>query len=362
MLVSGDADRVGQQTEFNPLFHCVLDFFPARGQLVHRTAIDDIDLFSAQAHGAACSVHSHVSAAHNGHAAHLLDGGWVVRAEGLHQVHARQELVGGIHTLEVFTGDIHKVREPRAGADKHRFIAHLEQLVDGEHLADDHIGFDFNAQCFERVNLLLNNGLGQTEFRNTVDQHAARRVQRLKHRDFVSLACKIARAGQAGRACADDRNFVPVGFGHDGLFGAVRHMPVSGKALQTADGDGFALHAANAFAFALRLLRADTTANSGQGRGLRQNLIGFFKLARFDLLDEGRDINGNRAAADAGLVAAVQAAGRLIHRLLGRITQRHFVEIARADFRLLRGHGILFKAHVWHLGHTSLNRLQVSSY
>ena len=71
---------------------------------------------------------------------------------------------------------MHKAGESGARADKDRLKAVGKQLVDGQHLADDHIGLNLHTERTQRVDLLLHDALRETELRNTVDEHAARQM------------------------------------------------------------------------------------------------------------------------------------------------------------------------------------------
>ena len=154
---------------------------------------------------------------------------------------------------------MHEHRKTRAGADEHGLEAVLaHQLVDGHDAADDHVRLDLDTEGLQAVDFLLHDGLRQTELGDTVDQHAAGKVERFKHGDIVALLGKVARTGEAAGAGADDRD-----------------------------------------------LRADAAADSGEGGGLVDDLIGALIVLFGDLLDEFGDLDLHRAAGDAGMVLAV---------------------------------------------------------
>ena len=171
-------------------------------------------------------------------------------------------------------------------------------------------------------------------------------MQRLVHGDLVAQLCQIARSGQAGRTRADDGDLVAVGFRHDRGSVDVFTVPVGHEALQTADADGLVLDAAGALALALALLRADTAADSGQGRGAVDDLIGGFEVALGHMADELRDVDADRAAGLAGLVLAVDAALCFVYGHFGGIAKCHFLKVLVADVGVLRGHGALFRVHI----------------
>ena len=85
----------------------------------------------------------------------------------------------------------------------------------------------------------------------------------------------------------------------------MRIVPVSNKALEPADTDGFALDAADALALALGFLGAYTAADCGESGGLADDLICAFKIAGFDLLDELRNMYIYGATLNTGLILTV---------------------------------------------------------
>jgi len=129
----------------------------------------------------------------------------------------------------------------------------------------------------------------------------------------------------------------PLGGGGNGLGMYVVAVPVSNKALQTADADGLALDAAHALTLALMLLRADTAANGGQRAGLRDHMVSSFEITLGYMLDEAGNIDLNRAAAAAGVVLALQAALGLVNGHLLGIAEGDLFKVFIADIRLLAG-------------------------
>ena len=191
------------------------------------------------------------------------DGRFTVGAIGFHQVHTGQKFVGGIDALEIFAGDAHEARQPRARTDKHGVKPFLaQQLVDRNGSADNGVGCNFHAECTQPVYLLLDDRLGQTEFRNAIDQHAARRVQCFKHRHGIAAPCKVTGAGKSRRSRTDHRHAASVLL-HCRLCSTafMRIVPVGNKAFESADADRFALDAAHALSLALIFLRTDASAH-----------------------------------------------------------------------------------------------------
>src|SRR5699024_10372558 len=231
-------------------------------------AVDDIDGLGPEALGAAGGVHRDVAAADNRDRAGLHDRGGAAFLVSFHEVDAGQILVGRVDALEAFARDTHEAGQAGAGGDVDGLEAIvLKEFVDDQHLADDHVALDIDAERAQAVNLLLDDVLGQTELGDAVHQHAAGHMQRLVNRDGVAHLGQVAGDGQTGGACADDRDLVAVRGRLFGRGGVVLTVPVGNEPLQPADADGFALDAADALALALGFLRADTTADGRQRAG-----------------------------------------------------------------------------------------------
>lgn len=122
-------------------------------------------------------------------------------AVSLHQIAARQKFIGRIDALQVLARHVHEVRQAGAAADEDRFVSLIEQVVHRFAAADHGVCLDLHAHLAQTVDLVLNDRLGQTEFRDTIHQHASGDMQRFENRDMISFFGQIARAGQAGRSC-----------------------------------------------------------------------------------------------------------------------------------------------------------------
>ena len=133
----------------------------------------------AEALGGAGGVHGDVAAADGGDALALEDGrvgaGELI---GGHQVHAGEVFVGGIDALEVLARHVHEHRQAGAVGDEHR-VELLAQLRQGVGAADDGVADDLHPGLLQPGHFFLDDLLGQAEFRDAIDQHAARLVQGL---------------------------------------------------------------------------------------------------------------------------------------------------------------------------------------
>ena len=327
----------------------MLYFFLTCGHFFQTAAVYYVYVLGAQTLSAARRVHCNVAAADNRNACVLLDRSVTLRLVCLHEVNSGEELVSGVNALEVLAGDIHESRQTCAGTDEYSLEALLEQLVDFDGASYNDVGVYLNAHSDEVVYLVLNDGLRQSELGDTVNENAACEVERFENSNVIAELSEVARACQTGRTCADDGYLVTIRSGNSGSLCCVRIVPVGNESLKTADSYRLALDAAYALALALGLLGTYASADSRQGAGLVDNLISALKIALLNLCDEFRNVDGNRAAALAGLLGAVQAAVCLVDSLLLGVAKSYFLEVLVADVRVLNGHFVLLKAHVRHL-------------
>ena len=135
-------------------------------------------------------------------------------------------------------------------------------------------------------------------------------MQRLEDLDFIAQFRKVARAGQPGRAAADDGDLVPVAGCGLCRGGAVFELPVADEAFEFADGDRFAFDAQDAGAFALRFLRADAAADRGQRTVAGDDVGGLLQLPGVQGSDEVGDADADGAGSHTAGIPAVQAARR----------------------------------------------------
>lgn len=161
----------------------------------------------------------------------VVDRGVGVFLVRLHQIDAGQVLVRGVNAVCVLTRNTDKGRQACAGANENCLVTVTEQLVDGLRTAYNEVQNKLNTEILQRVDLLLHDGLRQTELRNAVHEYAAGGVQCLENSNLVAHACQIACTGQTGRACTNDGNLVTVGLRLYCLFGAVFARVVGYKAL-----------------------------------------------------------------------------------------------------------------------------------
>ena len=288
------------------------------GHLGLGAAVRDDGALGTQALCRTDSVHGNVAATKDHDLLGVLGGGVVLRElVRLHEVHAGEVLVGEVHVGQVLAGDVEELGQAGAGCHVNGIEALLvEKLVGVGQVAHHGVELKLDAQLLEAVDLALDNGLGQTELGDAVDEHAAAGEERLEDGDVKAVTRKLAGAGDAGGAGADDGDLLAVGGLHLRLASKLRL--VAQEALELADGHGLGLLAADAAALALVLLRAHATADCGEHRVLVDDVESGAKVLLANLLDELRDLDVDWAALDAEGLLAVHAALSLGQRhLLG---------------------------------------------
>ena len=306
-------------------------------------------------------VHRHISAADHDDLLSALDRRIRILPIGLHQIISREELIRGVDAVRGLTRNIHKLRKPRPGPEKDRVEALLiQELVHRDGSSDQNIGLDLHSELFHILDLRDNHPvLWKTELRDPIEKHAARLMEGLKDRHLVAELREISRAGQPGGTRSDDGDLPAVRL--SGLRGdiAVLPRPVGHIALELSDRDRLSLDPSHAHTLALRLLRADSSADSGKGRGAGDDIRRLLNISLIDLMDELIDLNGDRTADYTAGVFAVQTAGGLLLRLGIVIAEADLLEIGGAHLRILLRNRNLVLHHIHSHSLTSDHPLQL---
>ena len=138
---------------------------------------------------------------------------------GLHQVRSGQVFIGGINPDQVFPGQVHEDRQPGAHAHVDGVKTLLgHQFFYGLGPADDRVADDLTAQLLQNVDLGLDDGLGQPEFRNTIDQDPAGFMKGFKDGYVMPFEDQVPGHGEPGGAGPDNGNLFAGGFGLVGQF------------------------------------------------------------------------------------------------------------------------------------------------
>ena len=201
-----DLDRRVEEEELDPLLLRVADLLDAGGRLRLGAAVDAADRRRAEALRDAQAVHRGVAGADDRDA--LAEGDRrVLEREDVpaHEVHAGEELVRRVDLARVLAGDADERRGARADAEEHRVEALLlDELRDGEGLADDLVGLDLHALVGELLHLAVDDLAREAEGRDAVLEHAADHVERLVDGDVRAELHEVGGGGEAGGAGAAD--------------------------------------------------------------------------------------------------------------------------------------------------------------
>jgi len=270
---------------------------------------------------------------------------------GVHQVDAREELVGRVDTLQVFPGNVHEDGRARAGPDEDRRVAELvDELVDGDRLADDHVADEFHAERLEVRDVLVDDLLRQAVLRDPVPEHAAERVQRLEDRHGIAELREVAGHREASRTRADNSDLlVAPHLGCRGLAAVpVLALPVRYEALQTADADRLLMGEQHAAQLTLMLDRADAAADSRQQVAAADRGGGAFEVSERNVAHEVADRDVDGAALLAHGVLAAEAAPRLGDGALHVVALGDLVPAVAALLRVAARHRGLVRIHDRH--------------
>ena len=356
--VPQDPFGVLEQEKFDALFLRMMDFLSPCGHLGERTTIDEIDFFRSEAESHSTCIHRDIAAAQDRDPLAVPERRiGVPLVVGLHEIRACQVLVGAEDTDEVLSFDVHELRQPSAGADEHRVEPVLEEIGDLKRSADADVCLDFHAKLFESVDFALYNRLWEPKFGDAVYQDATAFVERLEHRDVITVFGALCGAGDRSGTGADHRDALAAPCGRSGRRAddAVRRGEIGAEAFDASDRDGFldVLEdlAHRAEPLALLLLRADASAHRGQQRSLPDDLERAGKIACRGLFEESGDVDRDRAATHAGLGRTLQTSARLAFRLFGGIAERDFVHVAGTDHGVLFGHRLRRNRHFLFCSH-----------
>ena len=195
--------------------------------------------------------------------------------------------------------------------------------------------------------------LFQFEARDAVGQQATAAIIAVIDRDLHTCAAQHVGGGKAAGPGTDDGDrFVTLLRRNDGFDPTFFPSGIGDVFLDRADGDGaVAGFFDDAIAFAQAVLRADASADLGEGVGGLTDLISLFQPIGRGQAQPVGDVVVQRAMALAIGDAALRAAGGLLFRLGGGIFRVDFVKI------LVPRVGITLFGHVTGNGYEFQHRL-----
>ena len=171
----------------------MMNFSLSGRHLIAGTAIDNADAVCTQTHGGSRRVHSHVSCAQNhdvfaqgNRGIHL----WIQIC--LHEVGPCEIFIGGKDADQVFTRYVHEFGKTCAHSQIDSIVPFLKEFIQGYGSSYHLIAFQFGPEPLQKGYFRKNDFLGKPEFRNAVNQNAARFVKRFQNLDIMAFTNQIA--------------------------------------------------------------------------------------------------------------------------------------------------------------------------
>ncbi len=165
--------------------------------LFPRSSIDDFYIVGSQAHCSSCGIHCDISGAENNDIFTDWYRGVNLREFiGFHQVGTGKVFVCRKYTDEVFPRQIHKSRQTGSNTDIDSIVSLFQEFIKRNSAADNGIAFKVYSEPFKKIDFLGNNVLGETKFRDTIDQDTARFMERFQYGHVVTFGDKITGNGQ----------------------------------------------------------------------------------------------------------------------------------------------------------------------
>ena len=173
-----------------------MNLFHSGRQLFLTSAIDNMNLRS-QTQRCSGRVHCHVAAAYYRHLPAVHNGCAGILVKSFHQIASGQILIGGKYTVGILSRNSHELRQTGSRTDKHGFKPFLlNQLVNRYRFPHHYIGLYLHPKSFHIFDFFCHHVLlRKTEFRNSINQHASRLMQRFKNSHFISHLSQISGTG-----------------------------------------------------------------------------------------------------------------------------------------------------------------------
>ena len=130
----------------------------------------------------------------------------------LHQIVARQELIGGKYAVEILPRYVHEARKAGSGADEHgREALPVEEAVYRDSPSDHHVGLYLHSKLQHFFYLGRHHPvLRKAELRDAILEHASSLVKSLEDSHFIAKLGKVGGTGKSCGAAAHDSHFQAV--------------------------------------------------------------------------------------------------------------------------------------------------------
>ena len=257
-----------------------------------------------------------------------------------HEVHARQELIRGVHAIQVLARHPEKPGKPCSGGDEHSVVTlFAKELVDGHGLPDHDVGLELHSHLPEHVDFLADDFLREPELGYSVDENTAKLMQRFEDAHPVTLLHQISGGAQSGRTASDDGH----AFAGGGRVLRDPHLAglpfvVGDETLQVADGQRVDALRHHAVTLTLIFLWTDA-AGDGRQRVVFSNLCSGAEVVAFDdERDEVLHLHADGTTGGARRPGTGQTAQGLFSYVIEVEAEVHFFECVAAVERLSLRH------------------------
>ncbi len=116
-----------------------------------------------------------------------------------HEVDSGKLLISGIDSTQVLARDAHKLGSAGAGAYEHGVETLVEQVLDAQSPAHDHVGYELDTQRLDIIHLAVEDCPGKPELGDAVAQDSTGLVQSFEDRyrvsDFSQVTITVRPAG-----------------------------------------------------------------------------------------------------------------------------------------------------------------------
>ena len=283
------------------------------------------------------SIHRYVTTTDDNDLLTNLDRGIGILTICLHKVITCQELICGVNTVCRLARNVHETRKSCTGTDKYGIEAlFCEEVIDGQGTTDDDVRIDLYTELLYVLDLrLYDTILRKTELRDTIYENAAWLMECLEDGYIITHLCEITCTGQSGRTGTDHGYLLPIRCTRLRSYIVMLSRPVSDITLELTDGDRLTLDTTYALTLALCLLRADTSTDCRKCRGQCDHICCCLDIAFLYVMDEARNVDGNRAALHAHRILTLEASSRLKMCFFVIISETNLFEVCCSNLRIL---------------------------
>ena len=173
----------------------LLDFLPGRPHLIRRLEAEHRHLVRAGADSCPCDIDRDIASADDNRAPR--------KADGMVVVDSSEEIDAGLDAFRVLTRHTGFSAALHPDGEEECLVALLPEFLDRRILSDFHTALKLHAHLTQNINLRIQHILLQTEARDAIGQHTARRLLLLKDSDRIAFPSEEVSSRHPGGTCPD---------------------------------------------------------------------------------------------------------------------------------------------------------------